>query len=141
MADEALKVGEVVKAGEVRDVMGVKGGSIRYNFSVKTLADNEAIQGFHPSRKSRNASIIKEGGREPLIDIFDEEGHLTLITELRGVGEGDIDLKTMGDMLIISVDKPGQKYYKEIPLPATVKPEKIEAKYRNGILQVKVEKT
>ncbi len=141
LVDEALKVGEAAQAGEVRDVLGIKGSSVRYSFSVKTLADNEAIQGTHPPQKPRNVGSTIEGWeREPLVDILDEGESLTLITELGGAGKDDIDIKAVGDNLIISVGKPSQKYYKEIPLPATVKPEKIKATYRNGILQVRVEK-
>jgi HSP20 family protein len=142
LVDEALKVGEAAQAGEVRDILGVKGGYVRYNLSVKTLADNEVIQGIHPSRKSRNVGSITKGEeREPVVDVFDEGEHLTLVTELQGVGKDDIDIRTVDDKLIISVDKPSRKYYREIPLPATVRPERIEARYRNGVLQVRVHKT
>ncbi|MGC9118084.1 MAG: Hsp20/alpha crystallin family protein, partial [Thermoproteus sp.] len=42
--------------------------------------------------------------------------------------------------LIISASGKDRKYYKEIPLPGEVIPEKTKASYRNGVLVVELEK-
>ncbi len=141
LLNEALRTGEAKQAGEIKDLGGIKGTRIVYNLSVKTLADDQPDQVKLPTRPSMDiGSLIKEGRREPLIDIIDEGEYVTLITEFRGVGDEGVDLKIVGNKLVISSGDPSRGCYREIPLPATVDPEKIEATYRNGILQVRVDK-
>ncbi|RLF10715.1 MAG: Hsp20/alpha crystallin family protein, partial [Thermoprotei archaeon] len=41
---------------------------------------------------------------------------------------------------VISVDTERRKYYKEVKLPARVKPDTAKASYKNGVLEVKLEK-
>lgn len=139
LVDEALRSGEVRQVGEVND-LGIKGSRIAYSFSVKTLADDRPEPRKPSSEISSIDELIKEGWREPLIDITDEGEYVTLTTELREVREDNVDLKIVANKLVISAGGPSRRYYREIPLPATVKPEKIEATYRNGVLQVRVEK-
>jgi HSP20 family protein len=38
------------------------------------------------------------------------------------------------------VDTPQRRYYKEVKLPARVKPDTAKASYKNGVLEVKLEK-
>ncbi len=80
--------------------------------------------------------------REPLVDVMEDEKSISVTAELPGVTKSDIDLSLEGDndVLIIKVDTPERKYYKEVELPAKVKPEKIKATYKNGILDVVFER-
>lgn len=72
---------------------------------------------------------------EPIIDIFEEKDHISIIAELPGVEEKDIEIKIKGDTLEISTGK----YRKMIKLPTHSK-SIIERTYKNGILQLKIEK-
>jgi HSP20 family protein len=57
------------------------------------------------------------------------------------VNKEDIKVRVTDDnKLVISVDVPQRKYYKEIELPARVNPEKSKATYKNGVLEVVLEK-
>ena len=121
LIDKVLKDGEVKKTGEVKDILGIKGSNMIYNCSLRTLSDDK----------------IEESRKEPLIDVFDNEDYLTLIVDLPGFKEEDIKLKPMGNKLVISINN---LTYKEISLPAIIKADKINTSYRNGILEVRLEK-
>ena len=79
--------------------------------------------------------------REPIVDVFEEEGCVRVMTELPGVEESEISLKVTGNVLTISTDTSARKYFKEVELPTPVKEEIAESSYRNGILEVKLVKT
>ena len=83
----------------------------------------------------RKEEPILKKQKEIIVDIFDEKDYIKIIAELPGVEEKDIKTKVEDNLLSISA----KKYYKEVNLPCSVK-EKIDAIYRNGILQIKLEK-
>jgi len=60
--------------------------------------------------------------------------------EVPGVEKKDINLNATEDRLIISVDTPQRKYYKEVDLPAKVDPKSAKASYKNGVLEVVLKK-
>lgn len=78
--------------------------------------------------------------QERPVDIFDEKDHLKIIAEIPGVDENDINLNLQGDKLTISTDIPKRRYHQELKLPCVPKG-KIEKIYKNGILEVKIQKT
>ncbi|MCP8307719.1 MAG: Hsp20/alpha crystallin family protein [archaeon] len=136
LLDEVLKNGEVKKAGEVKDLLGIKGSSMVYSYSIRTLT-NDKIEESTLKRYSTIRGLSEESGKEPLIDIFDSKDNLTLIIDLPGFKEEDIKLKPMGNKLIISINN---LTYKEISLPTIIKADKINTRYRNGILEARLEK-
>ena len=73
-------------------------------------------------------------------DIFDEEDHIKIIAEIPGVDGNDINLNLQGNKLTISVDILDRKYHQELKLPCEPKG-KLEKFYRNGILEVRIQKT
>jgi len=77
--------------------------------------------------------------RERPVDIFDEKDYLKVIAEIPGVDEKDIKLNLQGDKLTISTDIPDRRYHQELKLPCAPKG-KIEKSYKNGILEVKIQK-
>jgi len=72
-----------------------------------------------------------------MLDVFDEEDHLLIITELPGVEEDDITVKVKDDILTISTADNG--YHRRTPLFYAVEGD-IEMAYKNGILEVRLEK-
>ncbi|MCP8309441.1 MAG: Hsp20/alpha crystallin family protein [archaeon] len=135
LLDGVLKNGEVKKAGEVKDLLGIKGSHMVYSYSLRTLRDDKIER--PTSKRSLIQEFPEESGKEPLIDIFDSKDHLTLIIDLSRFKEEDIKLKPIGSKLIISINN---LTYKEISLPTTIKADKINTSYRNGILEVRLEK-
>ncbi|MEW6674768.1 MAG: hypothetical protein AB1348_01900 [Nitrospirota bacterium] len=76
---------------------------------------------------------------EKPVDIFDEEDHIKVIAEIPGVEEKDIKIDLVKDSLAISVDIPDRKCHQQLKLPCEPKG-KLEKTYKNGILEVKIEK-
>ncbi|MDO9575713.1 MAG: Hsp20/alpha crystallin family protein [bacterium] len=102
----------------------------RTHFSAKTLAGKP-----FPAKGEEE----KPAKRDIIVDIFDEAKQLVVIAELPGVREGDIKIKLMDNVLVISADTVSHNYYKEVSLPCRVT-NKISSTYKNGILQVTLEK-
>jgi HSP20 family protein len=73
--------------------------------------------------------------REPIIDVFEEKEHISVIAELPGVEEKDIETKLNEGALEISAGK----YRKIVTLPSAAK-SIIERTYKHGILQLKIER-
>jgi HSP20 family protein len=78
--------------------------------------------------------------REPLADIILNENNVSLVMELPGVEKKDINLSGTEDTLTVSVDTPKRKYYKELELPDKVDPKTAKSKYKNGVLEVIIQK-
>ena len=78
--------------------------------------------------------------REPLVDTIEEDSTIKVVAEVPGVERDDINLECAENTLIISVDTPARKYYKEVELPSQVDPESAKASYRNGVLEVTLTK-
>lgn len=131
----------ITRTGEIKDVAGVKGARMRYNYSVRTLADDDfAGQNFSNARKHTELEPTTEK-IDPLhlIDVFEEDDHFRVIAELPGVkGLDDIKLSITNNILMISVD--ATKYYREVAMPGSFKTEIAKAKYANGVLEVEVKR-
>ncbi|MHB8606594.1 MAG: archaeal heat shock protein Hsp20 [Thermoplasmatota archaeon] len=80
-----------------------------------------------------------QGAREPLTDVITGEREVTVTVELPGVNKEDVNLHVARDAITIRVDA-GRKYYKQIALPQPVVPKTSEATFKNGILDVRVER-
>jgi len=77
---------------------------------------------------------------EPLVDVIEEEDKIRVIAEMPGVEKEKINVRATEDTLIIRGSDDNKKYYKEVNLPVKVKPESAKAVYRNGVLEVSLEK-
>lgn len=89
-------------------------------------------------RVGRKPKVVEE--MEPLVDVIEEEDKIKVIVEMPGVEKDKINLKASEDTLVVRGSNSNRKYYKEITLPAKVKPESAKATYRNGVLEVTLEK-
>ena len=90
-------------------------------------------------RMGRPRIDIKEK-REPLADAMTTNGEVKVVVELPGVDKKDIKLHGTEKSLTISVDTPGRKYYKEIELPDKVNPKEAKSSYKNGVLEVTLQR-
>jgi len=86
----------------------------------------------------RIPGLIQE--REPLLDLFEEGDHLIVLAELPSVDENDVDIKAEENTLTISAENAAKKYLQKVELPTPIKKETIKYTYRNGIIQVRLEK-
>jgi HSP20 family protein len=93
----------------------------------------------------------------PSMDIFEEDGNVVVKAELPGMKKEDIEVTVTDHTMRISGEKKREEkvekkdYYWEecsygsfsrsIQLPSEVQTEKVEAKFKDGILEVKIPKT
>jgi len=115
-------------------------GPIVYGVRITIGPDGKPIiEEFGNVRRKGRKAIIEEAV-EPLVDVIDEKDKVTIIAEMPGVEKDKISVRIKDNKLIIKAEDGDRKYYKEIELPPGVKPETAKAKYRNGILEVTIEK-
>jgi HSP20 family protein len=77
--------------------------------------------------------------REPLVDVFDEDGSVLIVVELPGVAENEIELASEDDILLLKTTG-RRRYAKEILLPAPVDPATMTRSCTNGVLEVRAMK-
>lgn len=96
-------------------------------------------------------------GFVPKVDVSENDTEITVVAELPGMDENNIDVSICKDTLTIKGEKKeekqdkGDNYYRmersfgsfcrTIALPADVEIDKTEAKFKNGVLTVKVPKS
>lgn len=116
-------------------------GPFVYGYSM-TISPNgkPVIREFGNIQPSKRGPMIKEE-RDPLVDVVNTDGEVKVVAELPGVNKKDIKLHVLDDILTISVNTPDHKYYKEIKLPTEVKPKNAKTSYKNGVLEVTLQKT
>ena len=92
-----------------------------------------------PDKPSMRKEVSPPMPQERPADIFDEKDYIKVIAEIPGVEEEDIKINLEKDGLTISVNVPDHKYHQQVKLSCEPKgkPEKF---YRNGILEVKINK-
>lgn len=97
-------------------------------------------KGIHPRVPpfSHIPSLKKE--RQPLFDVFEEENHLTILSEMPGIDEKDVNIEADENTITITAENARKRYLKKVWLPTSIKKDKIKFTYRNKILQVKLEK-
>jgi HSP20 family protein len=88
-------------------------------------------------------------------DIDESESEYTVRIEAPGFEAGDFDVQVRNGQLVIRAEhkeerkgnggeKSGYRYgsfYRSLPLPYGAEPEQIEAKYRNGLLELRMPKS
>ncbi len=96
-------------------------------------------------------------GSFPAVDVEETDNEIIINAELPGLSEKDFEVELQGQRLILRGEKKYQQekrdrsyYYAEcqygsfsrvIPLPCEVVADKAEAKYKNGVLQVRLPKS
>ena len=137
MMEEAFKVSEP----EVTEEPGsriIRKGPFVYGFSMRMGKDGKPVVEEFGNVKQRIKGEGEE--REPLVDVIEETDKVTVIVELPGVTREDIQLNATDESLAVRVNTAERKYQKTIKLPVEVKPETAKASYKNGVLEVKIER-
>ena len=91
------------------------------------------------------------------MDVSEDKRHITVSAEIPGVDKDGIDLSLNGRILTICGEKKQKKeasdehyhrvessfgfYRRTIELPADVDGSDVDAKYKNGVLKIKLKKT
>lgn len=115
-------------------------GPFVYGFSVSVGPDGKpSVKEFGNVKPTSRGPMIREEA-EPLVDVMEAEDHIKVYAELPGVNREDIKLNAAENELVISVDTQQRKYYKKVELPTRIKPDTAKASYKNGVLEVKLDK-
>jgi HSP20 family protein len=117
-----------------------RGGPYVYGWSFRIGSDGVPVFREFGNIRSILTGAPKqlEGGREPLVDIQEDDKTVQITTEVPGVSKEDIDIEVTEDTL--TIDTKDRKYYKEIQLPSEVDPDSAEAVYNNGVLDIVLKK-
>jgi HSP20 family protein len=133
----ANESGQFERKGEIGGLP--KGARGVYGFSVRTMAGKPVIETFGNIKETTKGPVVEEI-REPMVDIFDEKAHILVIAELPGVAEDEIKIEVAGDILNLSASGKARKYAKEILLPSKVKASPVKTSFKNGILEITLER-
>ena len=97
------------------------------------------------------------GMRSPSLDLYEEKDQIVVKAELPGMTKDDIQVSLADNILTIRGEKKkeeeedGKDYYhservygyfsRSVPLPAEINPEKIQALFKNGVLEIRLPKS
>ncbi|AOL17111.1 heat-shock protein Hsp20 [Sulfolobus sp. A20] len=126
-----------IKSGEVKQF-----GPYVYGFRVTVGPDGvPKVEEFGNVRKIRGKPMISEE-IEPLADVIERDKEIKVIAEVPGVNKDDIKVKLTnnGKKLVITAKSEDKNYYKEIDLPAEVDEKSAKANYKNGVLEITLQK-
>ncbi|MCQ6962227.1 archaeal heat shock protein Hsp20 [Methanolobus chelungpuianus] len=131
----------------------------RFGVDLDDLSRQPFVYGFSISQRPGEEPEINEFGsmlspdedrftrpqmrvdeRKPFIDVCEIDGSVHVTAELPGIEKEEIELRATEDSLNLVAVCEEQKYDESIKLPATVDPDSGKATYRNGVLEVILEK-
>jgi len=75
-----------------------------------------------------------------LLNIFDEDSHIQVIMEVRGMESSDLSLEVEGDQLIVRSKETGSTWKEIIHLPAEVNPDNHQMHLKNNLLEIRLSK-
>jgi HSP20 family protein len=95
-----------------------------------------------PRLKDEESSYEVKETREPLTDIIEEENEIIVVAEMPGCIKEKIELKaTYNSITIIGHDEEGTKKFETtLDLPSKINPDRAKANFKNGILEIKLQK-
>lgn len=133
---KATETGEF-GVGAEKAIRGVYGISVKTGLGEKG-PKVESFGNIHKDKES--GRVVVQEIREPMTDIFDEPDHVLVVAEVPGVTQDDIRLELHGDVLALTAERGEEKYAKEILLPQSFMPDKMNYTCRNGILEIRFAK-
>lgn len=124
----------------------------------RLMEDMDRLFGVGGGLPSRLADPFEQSGKDlaaPPIEAFEEGGNLVLRVDLPGMRSEDLHVQVMGRDLVISGERKqeqreqreGGRFYSErrygsferrLTLPAEVQPDKVNATFENGVLEVSI---
>jgi HSP20 family protein len=97
------------------------------------------------------------GMQEPSVDLYEDQDRVVVKAELPGLSKDDIQVSIADNVLTIKGEKKKEEedsnkdYYRServygaflrtLPLPAEVNPEKVQATFKNGVLNIRLPKS
>ena len=95
----------------------------------------------HPNfRPSKSYAKRKFEDQKPLIDIFQENGFITIVAEIVGFNKESLKICVKDQKITLSAKSKERRYYKSLNLPTVVIPNAMHIKFNNGVLEIKLKK-
>ena len=91
-------------------------------------------------RPSKSFAKRKFEEPKPLIDIFQENGFITIVAEIVGFNKETLKINVKDQKLTLSAKSKDRRYYKSLNLPTVVIPNAMHTKFKNGVLEIKLKK-
>jgi HSP20 family protein len=114
-------------------------GPFFYGFSINHRPGEEPeIREFGNIRPERGR--IEIGERKPLVDVFDTDRTVQIVAEMPGIEKEDVELDVEGRELEIKASRGDRRYHEFVELPADVDIDSARASYRNGVLDITLNK-
>ncbi|MDP2726547.1 MAG: Hsp20/alpha crystallin family protein [Dehalococcoidia bacterium] len=130
LSDEDWKQGATSVSGHVK-VRGI-GGEQEYHIGTSA--------GRRPRAKPQKEAEPQEVS-EPSLDIFQEPEGVTIVADVPGISQEDLDIHIEGQELSISTRPSARRAYKKtVPLDTEVDPQSLQASCRNGVLEIRLKK-
>ena len=119
------------------DLANGKNGS-----KVFRAADFGATRIVYPPyyRASKNYAKRKWKEPKPLIDIFQEKNWITIVAEIAGFNRETLKINVKDQKITLSAKAKNRRYYKSLNLPKVVVPNAVHTTYKNGVLEIKLQK-
>lgn len=141
--DELEKLGDMIDETMQRSFENSENMPERRNrfrgFSIKIGPDGmPKIREFNDRQSLQDET--EDDDQEPLVDFIDKGKTLIILAALPGVNKDEIELRVTESCLTVSVDADSLEWYDEFALPTKVKPKSAHASYKNGVLEVRLEK-
>ena len=115
-------------------------GPVFYGFSMSQRPGEEPevreFGNIHPGKGQ-----FEIGERKPLIDVFENEKTVQVVAEMPGIEKDDVELSIEGRELDIHAKREERKYHETVELPADVDIDSAKATYKNGVLEITLNKT
>ncbi len=126
---------EKTPTGEVK-----RYGPFVYGFSYTAEPGKEPVfREFGNIRPSPGGVIKPSAGREPLVDLMEDENGYRIFAELPGAEKENIKLDVAENRVTIETTDE-KKFLNVVDLDSVVDPDSAKATYKNGILSVELEK-
>jgi HSP20 family molecular chaperone IbpA len=77
---------------------------------------------------------------KPLIDIFQEKNWITVVAEIAGFNKETLKINVKDQKITLSAKAKNRRYYKSLNLPKTVVPNAVHTTFKNGVLEIKLQK-
>jgi HSP20 family protein len=114
----------------------------------------QMLRSFLPEDRWPGGSL---GIQEPKLDLYEEKDQIVVKAELPGMTKDNIQLSIADNILTIKGEKKkeeedkGKDYYRSeriygsfmraLPLPAEIDPDKVQATFKNGVLEIRLPKS
>ncbi|OQB44386.1 MAG: Spore protein SP21 [Parcubacteria group bacterium ADurb.Bin159] len=129
------------------------------NYSLETISPHPHLKKNRPKKVPRISSPKEEKGEwmtegssgQLIVDIYEKEDNLIILSTIAGIKPEDIDITVEPDLIIIRGERKKQipkdsichiqecfwgKFSRTLVLPSPVKPDKVEADLKNGVLTI-----